>query len=749
MRISCKSLSIIVLIWLYVPLTILTAQKGAWVHHDVGFHHSGSVFDAVGENCLIYGYRDSNLVLGFDIIGHEWHIFHASSGFQFGTLTRAAEFTAMIYNDSLAVAYSALTHGFSELKYEGEILNEVNAAGCSGYMAFLFTTAAFYVFDAGSGSWYAHEYTPLSPADEGTSYVHTGRDYLIATLTNASTEDQYNVVAFSHHTLSFDELYGVPFKIDLLDHGYAIYRDAADNSQDFMGGYSAITGLHVLYYPGRDIFPAHKTLDATKLYPATIFMYHYNSEIIENEYTHHRYAFDTRFGTFITGEVHCTVVNDGTHPIISYSGGETGFFTFWTEGGNEHITYHTYDGANHAFDLFYSPLVFSGYNYPHGDAAGGSILTSYDPTTVMGFNIQDSAWASAALPGPSDQQLTSKITIKNDWSMSSFRRGGQDSVMVYSYNESGNNMQEFRAKYEPYNTHLSGLNVGCYLERKYTISGKFHLYSPQNDNWTIHNFPMNDPIFNQSRDYILMYTPAENEIYLFDGVTGTEQAIPFGWQSAYSFSSLHKIYNDACMVAFDSDSVLHAYSTHTRDVASHDHKRQFGLRFGQDEVIVFYWSVNGYRDYLAYNALYNCFVGMSLKDYGLSRTHRAGIKTALVTTRSGHLFAFDPYLDTPPNAVGENNPAELNIIKQFDLRQNYPNPFNPITNIEFRIPKPEFVTLKIYNLLGEEVETLIAKNLDQGKNTYQFNGASLASGVYYYQLVAGKFKAVKKMLLLK
>ncbi len=701
----------------------LSAQKGAWVHHDVGFSHSGSVFDAVGENCLIYGYRDSSLVLGYDIIGHEWQEFSASSPFGLGSLTRSAEFAAVIYNDTLAVAYSALTHSFAELSYQGTLLNQVDAAGCSGYMAYLFTTSAFYVFDAGSGAWYAHEYTPLSPAGEGISYVYTGRDYLAATLANAATEDQYTVVAFSHHTLSFDELHGAPFRIDLLDHGYAIYRDAADDNQDYFGGYSAITGSHVLIYPGRDIFPAVKT-SGSELHPATVFMYHYDSEIIENEYTRHMYAFETRLGSFVNREVHCMHVNDGTHPIISNCGGETGFFTFWTEGGNEHITYQSYDAAGHGFTIFNSPLVFYGYNYPHGDAAGGSILTSYDRTTVMGFNIQDSTWAMAAIPGPADQQLTAHIAIKNDWSLSSFRRGAQDSVMVYSYHGAGNNMQEFRIKYEPFNTHLSGLNVGCYLERKYTVSGKFHLYSPQNDSWTIHDYPHHDPVFSQSRDYILMYSPTENEIYLFDGVTGTETAIPFGWQSAYSFSSLHKISSDACMVVFDSDSVLHAYSTYTRNVTSHDHKKQFGLRFGQDEVIVFYWSMGDYRDYLAYNALYNCFVGMSLKEYGSSRTHRAGIKTALVTTTNGHLFAFDPYLDTP-NAIDEKNPEESGVIEQFDLRQNYPNPFNPTTNIEFRIPKSGFVTLKIYNLLAQVrhvdhqfVETGISQAADMVLNQW-------------------------------
>jgi hypothetical protein len=82
------------------------------------------------------------------------------------------------------------------------------------------------------------------------------------------------------------------------------------------------------------------------------------------------------------------------------------------------------------------------------------------------------------------------------------------------------------------------------------------------------------------------------------------------------------------------------------------------------------------------------------------------------------------------------------------LHQNYPTPFNPSTTIEFSLPKSEFTTLKVYNILGKEVAQLISDNLRQGKHTYNFDGSKLASGVYYYQLVAGEYREVKKMILI-
>ena len=87
--------------------------------------------------------------------------------------------------------------------------------------------------------------------------------------------------------------------------------------------------------------------------------------------------------------------------------------------------------------------------------------------------------------------------------------------------------------------------------------------------------------------------------------------------------------------------------------------------------------------------------------------------------------------------------------KFFKLYPNYPNPFNPSTTITFYLGKRSHAVLKIYNLLGEEVQTLIDNDLEQGNHTYRFDAKDLSSGIYFYQLTAGNFKEQKKMMLLK
>jgi beta-glucosidase len=89
------------------------------------------------------------------------------------------------------------------------------------------------------------------------------------------------------------------------------------------------------------------------------------------------------------------------------------------------------------------------------------------------------------------------------------------------------------------------------------------------------------------------------------------------------------------------------------------------------------------------------------------------------------------------------------INKNFELCQNYPNPFNPTTTINYSIPQNDFVKLSIYDMLGKEIETLVDEEKPAGNHRVDFNGSKLSSGIYFYQLNAGLYMMIKKMILLK
>ncbi|MBL8008559.1 MAG: YHYH protein [Ignavibacteria bacterium] len=111
----------------------------------------------------------------------------------------------------------------------------------------------------------------------------------------------------------------------------------------------------------------------------------------------------------------------------------------------------------------------------------------------------------------------------------------------------------------------------------------------------------------------------------------------------------------------------------------------------------------------------------------------------------GHIVISEPVTQyTPISGINSINEAA-----GFELSQNYPNPFNPETNIKFSINKPALTTLKVYDISGKEVSSLISENLIAGSYAVKFNGNSLSSGIYYYVLVSGDLKMTKKMMLVK
>jgi len=113
----------------------------------------------------------------------------------------------------------------------------------------------------------------------------------------------------------------------------------------------------------------------------------------------------------------------------------------------------------------------------------------------------------------------------------------------------------------------------------------------------------------------------------------------------------------------------------------------------------------------------------------------------------------------PTVIVARLNPVEQ-IPMAYTLYQNYPNPFNPTTKIAFDLPTDAVVTLKVYNMLGQEAATLFDRqSMYEGTQEVEFNAANFATGVYFYRMVAesfdddglstGTFQTVKKMMLVK
>jgi hypothetical protein len=92
---------------------------------------------------------------------------------------------------------------------------------------------------------------------------------------------------------------------------------------------------------------------------------------------------------------------------------------------------------------------------------------------------------------------------------------------------------------------------------------------------------------------------------------------------------------------------------------------------------------------------------------------------------------------------------ESKVPESFNISQNYPNPFNPTTTIRYLIPEQTKVSLKVYDILGNEVTTLVNEEKERGVYSVNFDAWGFASGIYFFRLQAGSFVETKKMILLK
>lgn len=137
------------------------------------------------------------------------------------------------------------------------------------------------------------------------------------------------------------------------------------------------------------------------------------------------------------------------------------------------------------------------------------------------------------------------------------------------------------------------------------------------------------------------------------------------------------------------------------------------------------------------------------KKYALAMVFGTDLQDILLKAKRANKLYQANYIVNDSILAVDDQDVNSRIPQEYALFQNYPNPFNPSTIIRFSIPSEELVTVKIYDLLGKEITTLLNQPLTAGEHTVHFNGWELPSGIYFYRIQAGSFVATKKLLLIK
>lgn len=144
--------------------------------------------------------------------------------------------------------------------------------------------------------------------------------------------------------------------------------------------------------------------------------------------------------------------------------------------------------------------------------------------------------------------------------------------------------------------------------------------------------------------------------------------------------------------------------------------------------------------------------GSNDNEGGVGDNHWIKLTPDMVSAKVENVFGVMASQDNPHplvDIVTGIKQEDDSVPLTYSLDQNYPNPFNPSTTIKFAIPQQSNVTLKIYNMLGQEVATLVNEQMTAGNYTVNFDASNLSSGIYLYSIKAGQFNVTKKMMLIK
>lgn len=230
----------------------------------------------------------------------------------------------------------------------------------------------------------------------------------------------------------------------------------------------------------------------------------------------------------------------------------------------------------------------------------------------------------------------------------------------------------------------------------------------------------------------------------FEGVNGDTFAIGPDYFNLNDLAGLENANMPFLTVnLFGQSSIIDTNKNMTREMLAMNNAGSMG---GIVFVGIVFWGVNiAFQQIWAQN-LFNPAIQSVGEAFILDALPSGGIYSYM--KKITNLWA-DPSLKLKYDTTVGVEKVKEEIPESFSLYQNYPNPFNPTTTIKFTLPAQSIVKLNVYNALGQLVETLINREMNSGYHEIEFNASDLASGIYLYQLQAGEYVSVKKMILLK
>ncbi len=722
----------------------LFSQEAEWISTKLNGNISYNYHYAIGETCIIFA-DTANTIFAYDINMEEWNSYKPLTTAQWrGALADGN--VCMIWNDSLVVSYSALTHSFSPLPNTGKLIQAGAIHGCLDNFAYIVGPSTWYVYDAEDGQWRAYSYTPPGSTGETiTGGVDGKDDYLILHL-SVLNDAPSTIAAYSLVTKSFAEenndYISNPYK---LDHGFVFYKTNSPEPY-YCGGYSANTGNIEIKTATKEIgfiMPNYyQEIVSRQIIAGFVMVESYNDDF----WKRNLWTFNTITGQFYDYDY--LVKKNGNTFSSAYCGGEV--MVDWNGNTKKEgvVQCFVFSSETNSYEQFSTSIYYWGSIYT-SFSVGGSILDCYDSTKYYMRDVVTKAeltipvnWTSGFAPGIKSRNIATY------WNVFAYRDQYEDSLHVVYYSRETGDFNSFITRGNSYIEDFRGKNLcGMFITDVVELN-KVLLYSPKYNVWKEKSLE-GATFWGTKGDYFYINYSTDNQIVFFDAYTNQE----------YLFNSPQSnqdvIYKENVFELYTSDGKYIGYSMKKHDWSEYRAPKSYAKQWSDNIVLNF--NIDGIpNETLLYDGLNNVFTPLILTDeHPIYIIRQVGGKTAIVVTQDGYLYAYKPGSVTSVD--------EINILsnkkQKFSLFQNYPNPFNPSTVIKYSIPSSKtpirggagsgLVTLKIYDILGRVVTTLVNERQKPGNYEVQFDASSLASGIYFYQLRAGTFVKSRKMLLLK
>ena len=501
-------------------------------------------------------------------------------------------------------------------------------------------------------------------------------------------------------------------------------------------GYSAYTGQFQTKTHARYITDIGPSVFEELVSPLICQVFVTNEQISGDIYRFYFWVYNTMIGDFAEHTFEYTYAGSDYEIVGTKCGGQGAFVIIRNGALGDKLEFLVYRAETNTYSLLSTPL------YHWGLASfqfGGELIDAFDEDNFYLYDVETNTsfthpveWTDGIQPG-----VRARGTA-NNWDVFAYNEQNYDTAHVFSYTRYDNNLVSFVIPSKLSSSVYRGSDFYALLITDLGVVTKFFLYSPRHNNW-IEKDKASTSYFGSEGNYFYLNYTNLNQTYFYDAYTNQE----YNFTSAQFASDVYARENVFQMYTTDGKYI--GYSMNKHEWSEYTSQKFLGKQWA-GYIVLNSNVVIGPTEFFVYDAFNNLFVPLTITaEHGLKRIAWPGGKTALIATANGYLFAYKPGVVV---SVDEEDDFKL-MPYEFKLSQNYPNPFNPSTTIKWQQPELEFVTLNIYDLLGNEIATLVNKELTAGNHETVFDASRFSSGVYFYQLKAGSFVQTKKMILLK